>query len=418
MSYEKIAEELDTKLHQALSGVKVLELAWALVGALTGKQLADHGAIVVRIESRKRLDFARLDKRNNSAEANNVDDKPSFCYYNTSKYGLTLDLKHPQSREVIDRLISWADVVTENFTPGTVKKLNLDYEYMKSKKPDIIMLSGSVYGQTGPLSRTWGIDGTGSALSGRADLTGWPDREPTIPSVVPYGDHVLPIFNALAIVAALDYKRRTGRGQYIDASMFDVCVQQIAPALFDWEANRHLQSRSGNRIPGAAPHGVFPCLGEDRWCAIAVFTEEEWKGFCNVLGNSTWVNRPEFQSLSLRKQNEDELEKLIADWTMNYPAEEIMQKMQASGVAAGVVQNARDLVENDPQLRHRGFIKQIYHPVLGTFGHPTPAYKFSKTKAQLRSAPCLGEHTECVCTRLLGMSDEEFINLFLNDVFQ
>ena len=402
---------------QALAGVKVLDFGWIIVGALTGKHLADHGAQVIRVESVTRPDTMRAERQVSISTATNPDDKPMFSYLNTSKYGMSVNLKHPRAREVIDRLIRWADVVSENFTPGTMSKLGLSYEYMSKIKPEIIMVGSSVYGQTGPLAREWGMDGTGMTLSGHLHLTGWPDREPVMTTCCPYGDIVLPLFAASAIVAALDYKRRTGKGQYIDASMLEVCSYKISPALLDWQANAHLQTRMGNRILNAAPHGVFPCLGDDRWCAIAVFTDEEWKAFCHVIGDPPWTKEPRFVTLDLRKQNEDELEKLVAEWTKNHSAEEVMQMMQVAGVPAGVVQNAQDILENDPQLKEREFLVPLEHPVLGIFGHPTPPYKLLKTKAQVRTSPCFGEHTEHVCTQLLGMSDEEFIELLQEGIF-
>jgi benzylsuccinate CoA-transferase BbsF subunit len=263
----------------------------------------------------------------------------------------------------------------------------------------------------------WGVDGTGAALSGYLDLTGWPDRSPVGPNV-PYGDVVLPFFIATAIVSALDYKRRTGKGQSIDASMLEVCVHQITPALLNWEVNAHLQTRNGNRIDYAAPHGIFPCRGDDRWCAIAVFADSEWKAFCHVLGDAPWTKEERFATLSSRKGNEDLLEELVAEWTRQYSAEEVMQKMQAAGVPAGVAQTMEDLLEHDPQLKEREFLVPLKHPVIGVFGHPTPPFKMSKTKAQVRTSPCLGEHTEYVCTQILGMSDEEFTELFQQGVFQ
>jgi benzylsuccinate CoA-transferase BbsF subunit len=228
---------------------------------------------------------------------------------------------------------------------------------------------------------------------------------------------VLPLFNVLAVVAALDYKRRTGKGQYIDASMFEVLTHKTSPAILDWEANAHLQTRSGNRVPHAAPHGVFPCTGDDRWCAIATFTDEEWQAFCHVIGDPTWT-RERVATLELRKENEDELEELVAEWTKQHSAEEVMQMMQAAGVPAAVVQNAQDLLEHDPQLKESGSLVPLKHPVLGIFNHPNPPFKLLKTKAQIRTSPCLGEHTELVCTQLLGMSDEEFVELLQDGVFE
>jgi len=401
---------------QPLAGVKVLDFGWALVGSLTSKQLADHGAQVVRVESITRVDLPRTNRMVSMSSATNPDDKPWFTHLNTSKYSIALNLKCAPAKSVIERLTRWADVVNANMVPGTLSRLGFGYEYMRSIKPDIIMAEGSAYGQTGPLAREWGVDGTGAALSGYLDLTGWPDRGPVGPNV-PYGDVVLPFFIAAAIVAALDYKRRTGKGQYIDGSMLDVCVHQITPALLDWEANGHLQTRNGNRIAYATPHGVFPCQGDERWCAIGVFTDEEWEAFCQAIGDPLWTKEPRFASLNSRKENEDALEELVAKWTKKHSAEEVMQILQTAGVAAGVVQTMQDIVGNDPQLKARKFLVPLKHPVIGVFGHPTPPYKLLKTKAQVRTSPSLGEHTEYVCTQLLGMSDEEFIELFRQGIF-
>jgi len=280
------------------------------------------------------------------------------------------------------------------------------------------MVSTSIFGQTGPYAHMGGVDGMGNAISGRLDLAGWPDRGPVAPSSCAFGDDILPVFTALAIVGALDYRRRTGKGQYIDGSMLEVCANQIAPAFLDWQANGHLQTRNGNRIPDASPHGVFPCKGEDRWCAISVFTDDEWKGFCSVLDDSPWIKEERFATFASRKYNEDELESLIAEWTSEYEAQEVMYRMQTAGVCAGMVQNAQDLMENDPQLNEREFLLFMEHPVLGVCSHPTPPYKLSKTKAQINLAPCLGQHNDYICTKLLGMSDEEFVGLLQEGVFQ
>lgn len=402
---------------QALAGVKVVDFGWAIAGALVGKHLGDHGAQVVRVESRTRLDLGRMDQTVSTTSRTNLNDNQMFTHLNTSKYSMTLNLKHPRAREVVDRLIRWADVINANFTPGTLSKLGFGYEYMRGVKPDIIMAEASAYGQTGPLAREWGLDGTGAALSSYLDLTGWPDRAPVAPNI-PYGDVVLPCLTAMAIVATLDYRRRTGKGQYIDASMIEVCIHQITSALLDWESNKHLQTRNGNRIAYAAPHGVFPCQGDDRWCAIAVFTDQEWTAFCHAIGDPSWIKEQRFATLNSRKENEDALEELLAEWTKQRSGEGIMQIMQAAGVPAGVVQTMQDLMEHDPQLKERKFLVPLKHPVMGVFGHPTPPYKLLKTKAQVKTSPCLGEHTEYVCTQFLAMSNEEFVELSQQGVFE
>jgi len=395
---------------QALAGVNVVDFGWAIAGALVGKYLGDHGAQVIRVESSTRPDLGRADQTVSTTSTTSPNDNPMFTHLNTSKYSMALDLKHPRAREVVDRLIRWGDVVNANFTPGTLARLGFGYEYIRGVKPEIIMAEGSAYGQTGPLARQWGLDGTGAALSGYLYLTGWPDRGPVAPNV-PYGDTVLPCFTAMAIVAALDYRRRTGKGQYIDASMIDVCIHQIIPALLDWEANGQLQIRNGNRIAYAAPHGVFPCRGDDQWCAIAVFTDNEWEAFRHAIGDPPWTKEPRFATLKSRKENEDSLEELVSEWTKEHSTEEVMQIMQAAGVPAGSVETVEDLVKHDPQLKERPFMVLLKHPVMGVFNHPTPPYKLLKTEAQVRTSPCLGEHTEYVCTQFLGMSHEEFAEL-------
>ena len=401
----------------ALQGIKVLDFGWALVGSLTGKHLADNGAKVIRVESSTRIDLSRTNRMVKISSGNNPDDKPWYTHLNTSKLGLALNLKSPQATSIVTKLIQWADVINENFTPGTLSKLGIDYNFAKTIKPDIIMLSSSAYGQTGPMAYEWGVDGTGLAMSGYLDQTGWPDRTP-VGANAPFGDIVLPYINALAIVAALDYKRRTGKGQYIDTSMVEVCIHSNIPNLLDYQANNHFRTRNGNRIDYASPHGAFPCKGNDRWCTIAIFNETEWQALCRVIGNPAWTKDTKFTDLKSRKQNEDELENLISQWTSQHIDYEVMNKMQAAGVPAGVVQTMADIVDSDPQLREREFLLPIKNPHLGIFGHPTPAYKLTKTKAEVRYAPSMGEHTEYICINILGLSDEEFAVLIGENVFK
>ncbi len=399
---------------QVLEGVNVLDFGQAIAGPVSARHLANHGATVIHVESIARPDMTRTTREVARSTPTNPDFRPTNAHYNTSKLSIMLNLKHPQARPVIDRLIGWADVVNENFSPGTMDRLGLSYENICKIRPDVIMVSSSIFGQDGPYAHLGGVDGIANAASGRTYLAGWPDRAPVTPGSAPYGDMVHPLFVAMAVVAALDYRRRTGKGQYIDASMFEVCAHSIGPALLDWQIGHRSIERNGNRIPNAAPHGVFRCSGDDRWCAIAVFADDEWKAFCRVIGEPEWTER--FSSLELRKENEEELEGLVAEWTSKHAAEEVMHMMQRAGVAAGVVQNARDLIEADPQLREREFLVPLVHPVMGEFGHPTPPFKLSKTKARITTSPCLGEHTHYICTELLGVSDAEFVELIQQGV--
>jgi crotonobetainyl-CoA:carnitine CoA-transferase CaiB-like acyl-CoA transferase len=400
-----------------LTGIKVLDFSWALVGALTTKQLGDFGADIVKVESAGRPCLTRIDAQVSVSKASNPNDKPWFAHLNTSKRGMALDLKNPESRAVIDKLIDWADVVVENFSPGTMEKLGLDYAQLRARKPNIIMVSGSVYGQTGPLAAEWGVDGTGAALSGRLFLTGWPDRDPVIPSV-PYGDALLPLLMANATVAALDQRARTGQGCHIDASMFEVQVQQLLPALVRQQITGKPLLRVGNRVADAAPHGVFPCQGDDRWLAIAVCNDAEWRALCECMSQPKLADDPRFATHPLRKTNEDALEITIAAWTITQDVFAAMHSLQSAGVAAGVAQNANDLLERDPQLKAREFLVDIEHPVLGVFGHQSPPYKLSRTPAKVKRAPNLGEHSREVCVNTLGVSPEEFERMHAAGVFK
>ncbi len=395
---------------QALKGIKVADFGWAIAGPFTSKLLANHGAEVIKIESHNRADSTRTSAPFKDGKPG-INQSAMFTAFNSSKYSLALDLNHPRAGEVTRKLIEWADVVIENFTPGTMARWGLGYESLVKMKPDIIMASTSLLGQTGPLARHPGLGSLQVGLSGVTSLTGWPDRAP----VQPYGaypDHIVPPFMCAAVIAALDYRRKTGKGQYIELSQHETTVYFIAPVVLDYVVNSTIQIRAGNRSPYAAPHGVYPCKGNDRWCTIAVFTNDEWEAFCQVV-REPWTEYPKFATLLGRKENEDELDKLVAKWTSQFLPEEIMRLMQEAGVAAGIVEDCEDLC-NDPQLKHRGHYRLLNHAEIGAQIYQSPPFILPKTPAKLQPAPCLGQDTEYICTKLLDFSDEEFLGL-LND---
>jgi benzylsuccinate CoA-transferase BbsF subunit len=403
---------------QVLEGLKVLDFGWAIVGSMTGKYLGDHGAEVIRVESMTRPDMTRVDRRFSKSSQTSLDDKPWFAHLNSSKRSLSIDLKNPRSREVIDGLIAWADVVNENFTPGSLDKLGYTFDYMKRINPAIILISGSLFGQTGPLAQQWGIDGTGAAISGRLALSGWPDRTPITPSGGIFGDYVVPYINAMAAVSSLIDRSRTGEGRAIDASMFEITSQVLTPALLDYQSNDRIQGRTGNRALHAAPHGVFPCKGDDQWVAIAVTCNAEWHSFRHALGDPEWTRAHTLGWLCGRKNAEEELEAHISDWTRLHTKHEVTELLQAAGVPAGPVLTPEEIVDHDPQLRHREFLKLVDHAILGPFGHQVPPFKLSATPAEPRPAPGMGADIEYICKDLLGMDDENFVDLLVADVFR
>ena len=376
-----------------LSGVRVLDFAWALVGSITTKTLGDLGADVVKIESRTRPDLARLDVQVSASRAGNWDDKPWFAHLNSSKRSLSLDLKKPEARELLNPLIDWADVVVENFSPGTMKKLGLDYDTLVQRNPGVIMVSGSVFGQTGPMAQEWGVDGTGGALSGRTFLTGWPDRAPVIPGAVPYGDVIVPFVMAASVSAALQYRREHGRGCHIDASMYEICVQQMRASLAAARRGERPQ-RSGNADAGVLFQDVFPAAGDDRWVAISAFTPEQHAKLLAITGPD------------------------IASWTATREDHAIAAQLQAAGIACGVVQDAEDMIEHDPQLALRGALVTLPHPLLGPFGHIATPMLFSRDRLEPYRAPAMGEHCAEVARTLCGLSDDRIAQLAAAGVFQ
>ena len=394
--------------------VKVLDFSWGLAGPLTTKYLADYGATVVRVESPTRPGGLRVSPPFKEGVPG-VDRAAYYAFFNANKYSLSLDMNHPRARDVTGKLVAWADVVVEAYSPGTMARWGLDYESLKPIKPDIIMLSTSSQGQDGPHASfsAFGIPLAG--LAGFAHFTGWSDGT-CLPLPSAYSDFIAPRFAAAALIAALDKRRRTGEGRYIDCSQLEAGIHFLAPAMLDCSFNGRDGGRLGNASPYACPHGVFRCKGEDRWCAIAVFNDDQWQALCRLC-NPGWAHDPRFSTLLARKRNEADLNRLLEEWTLQLSAEEVMSRMQAEGIPAGVVQDARDL-RSDPQFAERGYFWELDHPVLGRFPHLGQPCTLSETPARGRMpAPCLGQHTEYVCIQMLGMSDDEFLELYQAGVF-
>lgn len=376
-----------------LSGVKVLDFAWALVGSITTKTLGDLGAEIVKIETRTRPDLARLDVQVSASKPGNWDDKPWFAHLNTSKRSLSLNMKKAEARELIDPLIDWADVVVENFSPGTMAKLGLDYDSLAARNPGIVMVSGSVFGQTGPMAQEWGVDGTGGALSGRTFLTGWADRDPVIPGAVPFGDVIVPYVMAAGVAGALQHRRETGRGCHIDASMYEICVQQMRDYLEHAKHGERPQ-RMGNADARAFWQDVLPAAGDDRWVAISCPTEADYAKVLALTGPD------------------------VAAWTSVREDHAIAAELQSLGIACGVVQDCEDMIERDSQLIGRGALVTLDHPLLGPFGHIATPIRFSRDVFTPFRAPGMGEHVSKIARDLCGLTDARIAELDQAGVFQ
>lgn len=370
-----------------LAGIRVLDFSWALVGSITTKTLGDLGCEIVKVESRSRPCLSRLDVQVNASRADSFDDKPWFAHLNTSKLSLSLDMKNPASREVLDPLIEWADVVVENFSPGTMEKLGLDYPRLAARNPRLVMASGSVFGQTGPRAQSWGVDGTGAALSGRTLLTGWPDGDPVIPSAAPYGDVIVPFAMAASVIAALENRRRTGRGCHIDSSMYELCVQQMRAAFVN---GGEQAARLGNTDPALYHQGVYAATGTDRWVAVTFHHEQDWRAFAHA--NGIDALEPSARDAALTA------------WCAARRDSDAVEQLQQFGVAAGVVQDMEDLFERDPTIRERHSLAPLVHPVLGTFGHMRTPIDFSSSRPRAYRAPSMGEHNRQIAATLCGLT--------------
>ncbi len=397
------------KLGLPLEGLKVLELTRVIVGPGVARFLGSGGATVVHVESQKRLDFMRTSYPYK-------DDKPGidraayFHRYNSDKYGISLDLSKAKGLELMKKLVTWADVFIESNVPGMIDKFGLDYGNVRKINPEIVMLSTNQMGREGPLAHYKGFGVQTAAMAGFHQITGYGDNSPMGPFGA-YTDMVSIQWLLTALLAALDYRRRTGKGQYIDHSQLEAGVHFLAPAVLQYTANGEKTVQSINRESFAAPHGCYRCKGKDRWCTIAVYTDDEWQAFCLVLGSPPWTQENDFTTLICRKANEDRLDALVEKWTLQYTPEEVTEILQKAGIAAGVVASGEDLC-NNPQLVVRGFYKMLNHTEIGPVPFSNPPFKLSETSVEVRTAaPCFGEHTEYICREILGLSDDEFIDL-------
>ena len=291
-----------------------------------------------------------------------------------------------------------------------IDKYGLDYDNVKILNPEIIMLSTNQMGREGPLARYKGFGVQTAAMAGYHLITGYGDGNPMGPFGA-YTDMVSIQWLVTAILAALDYRRRTGKGQYIDHSQLEAGVHFLSPAVLQYTANGEKMPQRANHEIHAAPHGCYRCKGEDRWCAITVFTDDEWQSFCLIVGNPDWTREDSFATITGRKENETLLDMLVERWTLQFTPEEVSKMMQQAGIAAGIVSNGEDLSKN-PQLKSRNFYTTLNHSEIGESSYSNPPFKLSRSSVEVqKAAPCLGEHNEYVCREILGLTDDQFIKL-------
>lgn len=388
-----------------LAGLKVADFMWVFAGPYCSRMLTDLGATVVRVESAHHLDTLRT-AGNFQDDKTDVEWDLQFGNVNAGKLGLALDLGKPEARQVAIDLVRWADVTMESFTPKTMASWGLDYESLRVHRPDLVMTSSCLMGHYGPQCGLAGFGTMAAAVSGWFSVTGWPDRLPCGPFGA-YTDYVAPRFLLVATLAALEHRRRTGEGCYVDLSQAEASAHLLAPAVLDYTVNGRVMDRVGNDDRVFAPHGVYPAAGDDRWVAIAVTDDGAWRALCSELDRSDLAGLSAVERRARRR----ELDEVVAAWTAGQDAAAAMQRLQAVGVAAHQVQNTVEAFE-DPQLGHRGHFVEVPHSAMGTTWVEAGRLRFSRTPTVVdRGAPTIGEHSWQVLTELLGYDPDRAAEL-------
>ncbi len=409
-STRKASIELNIDNKLPFDGVKVADFAWVGVGPISAKYLADHGADVVRVESENRPDVLRGGVPMKDGEFG-WNRSQFFGDFNTSKRSLTLNMKSEESILLAKKLISNSDVFIESFAPGAVGRMGLGYEEVRKLNPGLIMISTCLMGQTGPAASLAGYGYHAAAIAGFYEITGWPDLGPSAPWVA-YTDTVAPRFVSILLAAALDRRRRTGEGCFIDVAQIETALHFLGPEILDLQANGHSVARNGNRSRFYAPQGVYPCNETEAWCAIAIEQDSQWLSLCELMHRSDLANENMLATHQGRLDQHDRIDEAIEQWTRQYTPIEAVAKLLAVGVPAGVVQRSKDLLE-DPQYKHRDFYRYFDHPEMGHIPYAGHQYTISGYHNGPRSAaPCIGEHSFEVLESVLGLTSEEIAEAY------
>ena len=392
-----------------LEGIRVADFTWVWAGPFCTLQLAHLGAEVIRVESASRTCVTRLlppfaDGRPGTNRSG------YFNQYNQGKLSLALDLKQPDAVGVAKDLVARCDIVCENFASGVMERMGLGYEVLRQRKPDLIMIALSGYGASGPEADFVSYGPAQVPLSGMSSLTGYAGFPPMHVGIS-YGDPTGGLHGAVAVLAALLHRDATGEGQYIDLSQQETSIAVLGEGVLEQTLTGQQPPRCGNRSPHMAPHGVFRCAGEQRWVAIAVRDDAEWRRMAAVMGRPVLADDARFAALTARKANEDALEAAVTEWTMARPPEEVVAALQRERIPAFVSMSSRDLAE-DEHLAQSGFFVHLPHPEVGTRLHLGIPWRMSDTACAVeRAAPCLGEHTDDVLQRIVGYPPERIAAL-------
>jgi crotonobetainyl-CoA:carnitine CoA-transferase CaiB-like acyl-CoA transferase len=398
---------------RAFEGLKVADFAWVGVGPIIAKALADHGATVVHIESAARPDVLRLGPPFKDGQPG-LDRSQFFANFNSSKKGIAVNLAMAEGRELARRLAGWADVVIESFTPGVARGLGLDYDQLSASRPDLLMLSTCLCGQTGPAATYRGFGTQGSALAGLHGLTGWPDRPPH-GTWGAYTDFIAPRYGVAALAAAILERQRTGLGQHLDLAQVEAGIHFLEPLLLDHLANGTEYGPMGHESDRACPHGVYQAAGPERYVAVACESQDQWAALYHTVPLAR-LDLDASSPLAERLGCDAEIDAALGEWIAERDPWEAAERLAAAGVPAYVVQRPSDLYQ-DPQLAHRGFFVTCDHAVMGPTPYDGPVTLFSETPARLHAAPAVGQHTDEVSREVLGLGDEEIAHYAAAEVF-
>jgi benzylsuccinate CoA-transferase BbsF subunit len=389
-----------------LKGIRIAALTWVWAGPWMGAVLADMGADVIKVESRQRLDSQRFIKVT-SDFVENVN-MSQFNFTNRGVKSCTINMSQPEGIAIFKKLVKISDAVITNFAPRVLPGWGLDYDELKKIKSDIILVTLPAFGSIGPDKGYVSYASTIEAVGGLNVSFGYPGEPPVLSGTYP-ADPIGSMYGVVGFLAALNYRNQTGKGQHVDVAQSEGVTSLIPEVIMEQVMNGRTRPRLGNRDEIMAPHGCYPCKGEDKWVAIAVGNDEEWNAMCKVMGNPDWCKDEKFSDQFSRWQNQDELNKLVAGWTKDFTHYEVMHMLQKVGVAAGPSLSIEELIE-DPHVRKRGAIIQQNHPVAGKINIYRAPWKSALT-AKNPPAPLLGEHNDYVFKTLLGISDSEITKL-------
>jgi len=415
-----------------LEGIRVVDITVIWAGPFASMHLADWGAEVIRVESLRHWQVGTrgaMARPNQEIIANPVRRGTFTTYCNRdvsfrpwnrytlfnsharNKLSCTMDLTEPKGKELFKRLIRTSDVFLESNAPHVVENLGLTYDVLKEVNPRLIMLSMPGFGNYGPYKYYRGLGVHQEGFIGHTFLRGYPDSDPSTTSTLFHADAAAGATGALAVLYALHYRNRTGKGQYIDMAQAEATMPHLGEAIMDYTMNRRVQTSTGNRLPGAAPCGCYRCQGEDRWINITVTSDEEWAGLCRAMGNPEWAGESKFADSLGRRQHHDELDRLIEGWTVEQNHYDVMYLLQGEGVPAGPVIFEDDAYA-DPHLKEVGFFEELTHQECGTHLYPGLGFRMSRVPNKLRLPPVrLGEHNEYVYKHVLKVSDEEYAEM-------